>query len=137
MPGLAGLGAALVRGAVFLDDDRCLAAAHDAAAGCLAVAPRVPLVTQCCGLAGVGELLLDLFLITGEPHYWDDANGVLGLILDRSSGSLTAPRFPGSSLLEEASGWGNGTAGVLAFLRRLAEPATPRLWMADDGLLRQ
>jgi hypothetical protein len=31
-------------------------------------------------------------------------------------------------------GWATGASGVLSFLRCLADPAGPRLWMADDAL---
>ncbi len=62
-----------MRGARIFDDERLLAAARTAAAGCKAIAPRVPLVTQCCGLAGIGEFLLDLAVVTGDGRYRQDA----------------------------------------------------------------
>jgi hypothetical protein len=133
--GLAGIGTTLARGAYFFDDRRYLSAACQAADGCLAISARIALVTQCCGLAGVGEFLLDLGLITRNPAYRRHALGILDLMLARSGGSPTAPRFPGSSLSDDAPGWGTGTTGVLSFLRRLIDPATPRHWLADTGQL--
>jgi hypothetical protein len=86
-------------------------------------------------LAGIGEFLLDLGLMTKDSRYRDDALSIFNLMLARSGGSKTAPRFPGSNLVDDAPGWGNGTAGILSFLRRLIDPATPRHWLADNGQL--
>lgn len=129
--GLAGIGTALVRGARAFDDDRLLGAARAAARGCLAVAPRVPMVTQCCGMAGIGEFLLDLAAVTEEHAYRRAAMDVLELMLLRSGGSRTSPSFPDTSMATNTPGWANGASGVLSFLRRLVDPSTPRLWMAD------
>lgn len=130
--GLAGIGTTLVRGAHFFDDERLLMAAQTAATGCLAVAPRVPLVTQCCGLAGIGEFLLDLAIVADDIRYRQDAINILDLMLVRSGGSLTAPSFPDTSLATSTPGWATGASGVLSFLRRLVDPSSPRLWMADS-----
>jgi hypothetical protein len=130
--GLAGIGTTLVRGACFFDDERLLKAAQTAATGCLAVAPRVPLVTQCCGLAGIGEFLLDLAIVTGDIHYRQNAIDVLNLMLIRSGGSRSAPCFPDNSMATNTPGWATGASGVLSFLRRLVDPSSLRLWMADS-----
>lgn len=129
--GLAGIGMTLVHGARFFDDHRLLEAAECAARGCLAVAPRVPLVTQCCGLAGIGEFLLDLSITSGVSGYRENALQVLNLMLMRSGGSLSAPCFPDTSLARTGVDWATGTSGVLSFLRRLETPSTPRLWTID------
>lgn len=130
--GLAGIGATLLRGAHWFQDERLLSAARMAAAGCKAIAPRVGLVTQCCGLAGIGELLLDLAFVTGDTRFRDEALDTLGLMLLRSGGSRTAPSFPDSSMATETPGWASGATGVLSFLRRLVDPSSARLWMADS-----
>lgn len=130
--GLAGIGTTLVRGARFFNDERILKAAQTAATGCLAVAPRVPLVTQCCGLAGIGEFLLDLAIVTDDTRYRQDAINILNLMLIRSGGSRAAPSFPDTSMATNSPGWATGASGVLSFLRRLVDPSSPRLWMADD-----
>ncbi|MBO0697019.1 MAG: hypothetical protein J2P46_01365, partial [Zavarzinella sp.] len=129
--GLAGIGTALVRGARFFADDRLLTAARTAAAGCRSVAPRVPLVTQCCGLAGIGEFLLDLAIASGDTSHRQDAIEVLHLMLTRSGGPRTAPSFPDATMAATTPCWATGASGVLSFLRRLADPSSPRLWMAD------
>ncbi len=134
--GLAGIGTTLVRGARFFDDQSVLRAAQTAATGCLAVAPRVPLVTQCCGLAGIGEFMLDLALATGDIRYRQDAIDILNLILYRSGGSQTTPSFPDTTMAYSTPGWATGSSGILSFLRRLVNPSSPRLWMADSKLSR-
>ena len=130
--GLAGIGTALVRGARAFDDERLLRGAQIAAEGCVAIAPRVPLVTQCCGLAGVGEFLLDLSMLTDGIHYRQEAMNILNLILIRSGGSPTAPTFPDSTMVANTPGWATGASGILSFLRRLVDPASRRLWMVDN-----
>jgi len=130
--GLAGIGTTLVRGARLFNDERLLKAAQAAATGCLAVAPRVALVTQCCGLAGIGEFLLDLAVVTDDTRYQKDAMDILHLMLTRSGGSRTAPSFPDTTLASSTPGWATGASGVLSYLRRLIDPSSPRLWMADS-----
>lgn len=131
--GLAGIGTTLVHGACLFDDKRILKAAQTAATGCLAIAPRVPLVTRCCGLAGIGEFLLDLAIVTDDIHYRRDAIDILNLMLIRSGGSWTAPCFPDNSMTTNTNpGWATGASGVLSFLRRLVDPSSLRLWMADS-----
>lgn len=132
--GLAGIGTTLVHAARLFGDDGLLAAARTAAGGCLAIAPRVPLVTQCCGLAGTGEFLLDLAVATGDLRYRNQAMEVLSLMLLRSGGRRSAPKFPDTSMATETPGWATGASGVLSFLRRLVDPPSRRLWMADKTL---
>ena len=129
--GLAGIGTTLLRGARVFDDEHLLHAAKTAAVGCLAVARRVPLVTQCCGLAGIGEFLLDLSIFAGDARYRRDALDILDLMLIRSGGSPSAPFFPDSSMASNTPGWATGASGVLSFLRRLMDPVSIRLWTAD------
>jgi lantibiotic modifying enzyme len=129
--GLSGIGTTLVHAARFLNDERSLVAAKSAAAACIAIAPRIPLVTQCCGLAGIGEFLLDLAVATDDVGYRKSAMEVLGLMLKRSGGSRNAPFFPDNTMAASSPGWATGLSGVLSFLRRLADPSSPRLWMVD------
>lgn len=127
--GLSGIGSTFVRAASFFSDDRYLEAALRAAEACAVLAPRIPLVTQCCGLAGVGELFLDLSNLTGERSHSDRAATILSAMLVRSGGSTSSPRIFGS--VARSPGWGNGSAGILGFLRRLTDPSTPRQWYLD------
>lgn len=129
--GLAGIGATLVRAARFFDDEAVLNAAKSAAAACLTFAPRVLLVTQCCGLAGVGEFLLDLAVAADDVRYHRDAIDILNLMLIRSGGSRNAPCFPDNTMAGSSPAWATGLSGVLSFLRRLADPRSARLWTTD------
>jgi serine/threonine protein kinase len=133
--GLSGIGTAMLRGGCFFKDESFLYAAEVAAKACLDIAPRVPLVTQCCGLAGIGELMIDLSIITRNIKYHQSAIQILNIMLSRSGGTRTKPYFPDSSLAAITPGWANGAGGVLSYLRRLADPSSQRLWMVDEILL--
>jgi serine/threonine protein kinase len=130
--GLAGIGATLVRAARFFNDESLLNATKSAAAACVAFAPRVLLATQCCGLAGIGEFLLDLAVAADNIRYHRDAMEILNLMLMRSGGSRSAPSFPDNTMAASSPAWATGMSGVLSFLRRLADPSNARLWMADS-----
>lgn len=127
--GLAGIGASLARAARDLGDDDHLDLARSAAAVCQEMAPRMYALTQCCGLAGIGEFFLDLVQVTGDQADLRRAERVADLILARAGGTAGAPVFPDTSLHESSGGWSTATAGVLSFLRRLRSPGAPRLWL--------
>jgi hypothetical protein len=91
----------------------------------------MPVVSQCCGLAGVGELLVDLAAATGDRRRLAEARHVLALMLARCGGELDAPAFPDHSLMASSSQWAVGTPGVLSFMRRLRDEGGPRILMAD------
>ncbi|MES9524359.1 class IV lanthionine synthetase LanL [Streptomyces capoamus] len=125
--GLAGIGTVLVRAAVRLDEPGHLGLAQRAARACAALAPRMPLVTQCCGLAGVGDLMVDIAEATGAEEFRDAAETVALLILSRSGGTWSRPVFPDTGLVRPSATWAGGSAGVLAFFRRLRHGGGPRL----------
>ncbi|MFC4913009.1 class IV lanthionine synthetase LanL [Actinomadura gamaensis] len=126
--GLSGIGSSLLRAAA-LGDDRCLQLAQDVAETCLLMAPRMGIITQCCGMAGVGELLVDLGAATGQGTWFDEAERVLALMLDRSGGEPgTRPEFPDNSLRGSSGGWATGSAGMLTLLRRLRDHGGPGPW---------
>jgi tRNA A-37 threonylcarbamoyl transferase component Bud32 len=129
--GLAGIGMVLLRAAAHDGDAGYGDLAARAGRACLTLAPRVALVTQCCGLAGVGDLMVDLAVATGDEEFRAAARTVAALILARSGGDLSRPRFPDSTLIHVASGWAEGSAGVLGFLRRLRGNGGPRLGFLD------
>ncbi|MER6298014.1 class IV lanthionine synthetase LanL [Kitasatospora sp. NPDC001539] len=129
--GLAGIGAVLVRAADRLAAPEYLALAEDAARRCADLAPRMPLVTQCCGLAGVGELMVDVAVASGKAEFWDAAETVAAIILCRSGGTPARPVFPDTGLTRSSATWAGGSAGVLAFLRRLHDRGGPRLGLLD------
>ncbi|WP_037860366.1 class IV lanthionine synthetase LanL [Streptomyces sp. NRRL S-340] len=125
--GLAGIGTVLVRAAGLLDEPRYLGLAARAARACAALAPRMPLVTQCCGLAGVGELMVDVAETSGAEEFREAAETVALLILSRSGGTWSRPVFPDTGLTGASAAWAGGSAGVLAFFRRLRDGGGPRL----------
>ncbi|MFD7030911.1 class IV lanthionine synthetase LanL [Streptomyces sp. NPDC059917] len=127
--GLAGIAAVLVRAAAVLDEPGHLALAERSARTCAALAPRMPLVGQCCGLAGVGELLLDVAHARAAEEFRDAAEKVALIILSRSGGPSSRPAFPDTTLTTSTATWSTGSAGVLSFLRRLSHPSPrPRLF---------
>ncbi|MCS0603567.1 class IV lanthionine synthetase LanL [Streptomyces sp. LP11] len=125
--GLAGIGAVLVRAAGLLDEPAHLALAQRAARACATLAPRMPLVTQCCGLAGVGELMVDVAQASGSEEFRRAAETVALIILSRSGGTCSRPIFPDAGLARPSATWAGGSAGVLAFFRRLHDHGGPRL----------
>ncbi|MFF5282764.1 class IV lanthionine synthetase LanL [Streptomyces sp. NPDC013171] len=128
--GLAGIGSVLVRAADLLDEPGYLDLARRAARACAALAPRMPLVTQCCGLAGAGELMVDLAEASASEEFRDAAETVALLILSRSGGTWSRPVFPDTGLTRASATWAGGSAGVLAFFRRLHDLGGPRLGFA-------
>ncbi|MER8041778.1 class IV lanthionine synthetase LanL [Streptomyces sp. NPDC094032] len=129
--GLAGIGTVLVRAGLLLDEPGYLDLAQRAARACGALAPRMPLVTQCCGLAGVGELMLDVATTSDSTsdseEFWEAAEAVALLILGRSGGTWSRPVFPDTGLARPSATWAGGSAGVLGFFRRLHERGGVRL----------
>ncbi|MFF3195631.1 class IV lanthionine synthetase LanL [Streptomyces misionensis] len=125
--GLAGVGTVLVRAAERLGEPGYLRLAQRAARACAALAPRMPLVTQCCGLAGVGDLMVDVAKASASEEFWDAAETVALLILSRSGGTWSRPVFPDTGLARPSATWAGGSAGVLAFFRRLHDRGGPRL----------
>ncbi|MFE2349207.1 class IV lanthionine synthetase LanL [Kitasatospora cineracea] len=123
--GLAGIGAVLARAAEQLGEPAHRALAERCARACLDLAPRMPLVTQCCGLAGVGDLMLEL--APAAPEFHEAAGTVAALVLARSAGPAARPVFPDAGLVRQSFGHATGTPGVLAFLRRLHSPGSPPL----------
>ncbi|WP_189804263.1 class IV lanthionine synthetase LanL [Streptomyces tanashiensis] len=128
--GLAGIGSVLVGAAEHLDEPGYLDLAQGAARACAALAPRMPLVSQCCGLAGVGELMVDVAAASAAEEFWDAAETVALLILSRSGGTWSRPVFPDTGLARPSATWAGGSAGVLAFFRRLRDRGGPRLGLA-------
>jgi hypothetical protein len=127
---MAGIVTTLAHAAQVCGDERYLDLAERGARSCLAIAPGAWVVSQCCGLAGIGEALVDLAMVTGESAYWRGAEEIAELMLLRAGGAFEAPAFPGNDLDKAGYTWGTGAAGVLSFLRRLNLRTGPRLWTA-------
>ncbi|MFF8915485.1 hypothetical protein ACF08M_19710 [Streptomyces sp. NPDC015032] len=128
---MAGIGAVLVRAADRLGEPGYLVLAEQTARTCAALAPRMPLVTQCCGLSGVGDLLVDVAEASGSEEFWDAAETVAMIILSRSDGPRSRPAFPNAELTGSSATWAGGSAGVLAFFRRLHDRGGRRLGLID------
>ncbi|MFL9680422.1 lanthionine synthetase LanC family protein [Streptomyces sp. KL110A] len=129
--GLAGIGAVHLQAAGSIGDPRHLDLARQAARACAVLAPRMPLVTQCCGLAGVGDLLVSVAEASGEEEFRDGAEAVARLILSRSGGTWSRPVFPDTGLARSSATWAGGSAGVLAFFRRLRHGGGPRFGLTS------
>ncbi|MFI0723644.1 class IV lanthionine synthetase LanL [Streptomyces sp. NPDC021224] len=128
--GLAGIGAVLIETGRHDADPLITDLGLKCAWACHALAPRMSPVSQCCGLSGVGELLIDAAAATGDSRLHRAAEEVAGLILARSGGTPRRPLFPDNTLATSGPGWATGSAGVLSFLRRLRDHGGPRLWAA-------
>ncbi|MFL6110232.1 MAG: lanthionine synthetase LanC family protein [Catenulispora sp.] len=125
--GLAGIGSVLLTAADRLAEPGYRDLAEACADACARCAPLMPQVIQCCGLAGVGDFLIDTALATGAERRWAEAGAVARLVLARSGGSWSKPDFPDVNLTRTSAGWAGGAAGMLAFLRRLRDHGGPRV----------
>ncbi|MEO6701724.1 MAG: lanthionine synthetase LanC family protein [Jatrophihabitantaceae bacterium] len=129
--GLAGIALALNEAGVLLAEPDLVRVAVGLTDHCLAWVPRLSTVGQCCGLAGVGSMLIELaparsrFGAAGHP----DGGGseVAGQLLRRSAGPATEPVFQRAGQRPDLS-FSTGSAGLLAFFRELRDagqqPAT-------------
>ncbi|MFE9369778.1 class IV lanthionine synthetase LanL [Streptomyces sp. NPDC006711] len=126
--GLAGIAALLIEAGTGEQDAKLLGLGLRAARACHRIAPRMSLVSQCCGLSGVGDVLVDAALATGDDAYWAGAKDIASLILARSGGTVRRPLFPDHTLTGTDVAWATGGAGVLTFLRRLRDRGGARLW---------
>lgn len=126
--GMSGIVSAFLEAARHWDDDRYLALAKDGARACLGLAPQSWVVSQCCGLSGMGEALIDLAIATEGEEFWSGAGEIAVHMLARSGGDFTKPQFPDNSLEAASAPWSTGTSGVLSFLRRLHHREGARLW---------
>ncbi|GAA2083273.1 hypothetical protein GCM10009801_43620 [Streptomyces albiaxialis] len=117
--GLAGAARALWRAGDVLDEPEFTAAAHRIARVCAGWIPWLENVTQCCGLCGLGEIMLDLAAWSGEEAYAEAARDAGRHLIRRSHGPDADPAFFDPDRSETPMSWGQGYTGVVAFLRRL------------------
>ncbi|MFI6581418.1 class IV lanthionine synthetase LanL [Embleya sp. NPDC050493] len=132
--GMAGIGTVLIAAGSPARDPELLELGLRCARLCHALAPRMSLVSQCCGLSGVGELLVDAALATDDDAHWRAAEDVVALILTRSGGTLRRPLFPDNTLTGTDPGWATGGTGVLSLLRRVCDRGGERLVGPPRGL---
>ncbi|MCO6010629.1 protein kinase/lanthionine synthetase C family protein [Actinoallomurus purpureus] len=118
--GLAGIARTLLHTGAALDDPALTDLAREAGAAMELSLPRIGVLDQCCGAAGIGDALIDLAVHDGDPRRWDAARAVAVQMLLRSAGPVDHPVFvkdPGGA---GAASLSTGLAGILGFFRRLA-----------------
>jgi serine/threonine protein kinase len=115
--GSAGVGSALIRFYEILKKDNYRDLAARAAR--YGSTKYAVLPGQFYGLSGIGELLLDLYSVTGDRTYLDDAHQVARKILLYEISTNGGVAFPGEELLRISNDLGTGSAGVGLFLSRL------------------
>jgi serine/threonine protein kinase len=86
--------------------------------------------SQCHGLAGDGELLLDLDQILDEPQYLDWAEDLAAAIHLKHAVREGRQLAPDETGTEVSVAFGTGLAGVVAFQHRLRHGG-PRLWLPE------
>jgi hypothetical protein len=130
--GSSGVATFLVRLWWFTGDEAALAAARDAARAVQAGRAGAP-AFMCHGLAGDGELLLDLAAATADPRYaraaWSVAGQLWSMRVRRDGRWLIPDEKNGAAIGVD---YGIGSSGVAAFLLRLLHGGR-RPWMADDA----
>lgn len=122
--GLSGIAPVLLLAGTVLQDPTLARLAGDATETCIAYLPRLSTPGRCCGIAGIGSVLIDFAIKTQEERYWHAAERAGVQILLRSAGTpshLIIPATPGQS----GTGWAAGLAGLLSFFRRLARRGEP------------
>ncbi|TWE12595.1 serine/threonine protein kinase [Rudaeicoccus suwonensis] len=127
--GPAGMGTALLRSSNPDQSQHYLQIAEDAAHACIILAPRRENIVQCCGLAGIGEFLIDLATVTGNTEYLNSAHDLMQLILGRSGGTATNPIYPSSVPSKSTAALCTGTTGIVSYLRRLCRNNSSRIAM--------
>jgi hypothetical protein len=111
--GLAGVAQTLLRA----DDPALTALAYDIGAATVDFLPHVIVPIQCCGLTGVGNMLIELALRGGD---WEAADLAASHILMRAGGSYEHPVLVDKSLEDGSASLAFGVAGILGFFRRLS-----------------
>lgn len=122
--GLSGIAPVLLLASTVLQDSSLARLARDTTEACIAYLPRLNTPGRCCGIAGVGSVLIDLAINTRDDRYWHAAERAGVQILLRSAGTPSHLIFPASPD-QSSTGWAAGLAGLLSFFRRLARRGEP------------
>lgn len=115
--GGAGVLVGLVRFAGVLQDPSYLDMARKAAAGCCAFFSAGPHLFE--GLASMGDALLDMYLLTKEVRYLEEATLKAKQVLLYSVVNRGETVFPGRFLMRISHDYGMGGAGIGMFLLRV------------------
>ncbi|MBG6135546.1 class III lanthionine synthetase LanKC N-terminal domain-containing protein [Longispora fulva] len=118
--GLAGIGQTLLHAGRLLDDPALTAGARDIARAATVFLPHVSVPSQCCGMSGVGNLLIDVAVRESSEEHWAAARVAARQMLLRSAGTPGHPVFMKDSPEDNSASWAFGVAGILAFFRRLS-----------------
>ncbi|WP_344581185.1 class IV lanthionine synthetase LanL [Nonomuraea roseoviolacea] len=119
--GLAGIGPTLLHAGKVLGDPSLADLARQGADVCVARMSRLSTLGQCCGVAGVGNHLLDLADLDQSERHREAAYELAGHLLLRSAGSATHPvLFAPDDPPARSLSWAQGLTGVVTFFRRLA-----------------
>lgn len=118
--GLTGIAHTLLHAGDVLDDPTLLDLARRLGDVCVEFLPHVGVPTQCCGIAGIGDLLIELAVHDGDERYWDAASTAATHMLLRAAGTPEQPLFVKRAPEDNSASWAFGAAGLLAFFRRLA-----------------
>ena len=132
--GLAGIALSLLTAGEYLNDSGYTDAARRAADACIALVPRMDKPTQCCGLAGIGNMLIDVACREGDERYWEAARAVVAQLLVRSAGPADHPVFVRDHPGEYSASWAYGIAGILSFFRRLSRGGGPMALAVSSSL---
>ena len=123
--GLAGIAISLLTAGEYLNEPGYTDAGRRAAGACTALIPRVDKPTQCCGLAGIGNMLIDVACREGDERYWEAARAAVAQLLVRSAGPAGHPVFVRDHPGAYSASWAYGVAGILSFFRRLSRGGGP------------
>jgi len=132
--GLTGIALSLLTAGEYLNDSGYTDAARRVADACIALVPRMDKPTQCCGLAGIGNMLIDVACREGDERYWEAARAVVAQLLVRSAGPAEHPVFVRDHPGEYSASWAYGVAGILSFFRRLSRGGGPMALAVSSSL---
>jgi hypothetical protein len=119
--GLAGVAQTLLQAGDVLDDPKLTALAYDIGRASQDFLPHVIVPIQCCGLAGVGNMLVDLAINSGDSRHWEAAEVTAGHVLMRGGGTYEHPVLVDKALEDGSASLAFGVAGILGFFRRLSQ----------------
>lgn len=126
--GMAGIDQTLLHAADLFAEPGFGVLAGRMADACVAFLPHVSVTAQCCGLAGVGNTLIDMAGAeqgAQAARRWAGAEEAASYLLLRGAGTPTHPVLVVDQPEEGCASWAFGNAGLLAFFRRLAARGGP------------
>lgn len=130
--GTAGVGTAALRVYLVTGEKKFRALADECA---FTVSSRFTnKLWQDYGLAGFGELLLDMYRFLGNENYLNSAYYLSRALLPHRICRQEGVVFPGNDLLRVSCDFGMGTAGIGCFLDRVLKDGTPSRPFFPDEL---